>query len=87
MGLIVAGCRYLCKGPTRRPPQPFLQDVESAVIEVHVCAVDLAERVLPALQKIGASALGFAVVSFFTEPKLFKVTILLMVGRNLAFTS
>ena len=41
--------------------------MEEAVVEVHLCAVDLAERVLPALQKIGASALGFAVVSFFNE--------------------
>lgn len=37
--------------------------VEETITEVHLCTVDLAERVLPALQKIGASALGFAVVS------------------------
>jgi len=45
-------------------PQTLQKEVEEAVIEVHLCAVDLAERVLPALQKIGASALGFAVVSW-----------------------
>ena len=45
-------------------PQTLQEDVEKAVIDVHLCAVDLAERVLPALQKIGASALGFAVVSW-----------------------
>jgi len=38
--------------------------VEETITEVHLCTVDLAERVLPALQKIGASALGFAVVSW-----------------------
>ena len=37
--------------------------VEETITEVHLCTVDLAERVLPALQKIGASALGFALVS------------------------
>lgn len=37
--------------------------MEETITEVHLCTVDLAERVLPALQKIGASALGFAVVS------------------------
>lgn len=37
--------------------------MEETITEVHLCTVDLAERVLPALQKIGASALGFALVS------------------------
>ena len=49
-------------------------------MEVHLCAVDLAERVLPALQGIGVISFGFAVVSFFTEPKLFCY--LLMVQKS-----
>ena len=40
------------------------QEVTKVTRKVHEEAVNLAQDVLPVLQKIGASALGFAVVSW-----------------------